>query len=354
MENKGVLIRTKNAEELHDFLAQNGYLATAFRPMQVPEGIIFPLSEKGKRNTKAIKKKFPKTQINDSDFAERDEKPKTLRQALAGKLSRSELSILPSSFDTLGDCVILELAQGLLGKAKIIANALMGINKSVKSVFLKTGAHQGVFRQEPVEFIAGKRTDRATYKENGCVFKISIGRVFFSPRLSTERKRISGLIKRGENIAALFAGVGPFPIIFAKKSDMGSAVAIELNPVAVADMEENIKLNKVEGKVLAVLGDVNELAGKKDFFGKFDRAVMPLPKGGEDFLESAIKYIKPGGGVVHYYQFVPRENPFELPKKQIAQACKNLGRKFEVLAERKVREYAPGTIQVVVDFWVCK
>jgi len=280
----------------------------------------------------------------------RKQKPRSLREALAKKLTKKELSLLRTAFDSLGNIAILEIPEELEKKEKVIGEALLEVNNSIETVCKKAGAHKGKFRAEPVKIIAGKRNKTATYREYGCIFKISLGKVFFSPRLSTERKRISDLIKKGEKVACLFAGVGPFPIVFAKNSQMEKAVAIELNPKAVEDMEENILKNKVQGKVEPVLGDVKKLA--KKFAGKFDRAVMPLPKGGEDFLKDAIQYINPKGGVVHYYQFTSRENPYEVPLKQIEEACSNLKRKFRVLNKRKVRDFAPNTIQVVIDFRV--
>src|SRR3989344_7688663 len=133
---------------------------------------------------------------------------------------------------------------------------------------------------------------------------------------------------------------------------MGSSVSIELNPAAVLDMEKNIALNKVGEKVIPVLGDVKALVS--DYEGQFDRVVMPLPKGGANFLRDAIRYAKPSGGIMHYYQFVPRENPFEVPLGQIKYACEKEGKEFEVIFERKVRDFAPDIIQVVVDFRVWK
>jgi len=120
----------------------------------------------------------------------------------------------------------------------------------------------------------------------------------------------------------------------------------------VENMKENVVKNKVAGIVEPVLGDVKKLS--KKYKGKFDRAVMPLPKGGEDFLEDSIKYIKPSEGVVHYYNFVSRENPYEVPLEQIKKACSNLGRKFKIVEKRKVRDFAPNIIQVVIDFKVWK
>ncbi|MFH1391895.1 MAG: class I SAM-dependent methyltransferase family protein [Candidatus Diapherotrites archaeon] len=277
-------------------------------------------------------------------------KPRNLKEALKTKLTKKEFSFLKTSFDTLGNIAIMEIPSELEKKEALIGEALLEVNNSIETVCKKTGAHKGKFRAEPVKIIAGKRNKTALYREYGCVFKISVGKVFFSPRLSTERKRISERIKKGEHIAALFAGVGPFPIVFAKNSKMGKAVAIELNPHAVENMKENVMKNKVEGIVDPVLGDVKKLS--KKYKGKFDRAVMPLPKGGENFLEDSIRYIKSSGGIVHYYQFTSRENPYELPLKQIKDSCEKLGRKFRVVEKRKVRDFAPNIIQVVIDFKV--
>ncbi|VVC00135.1 tRNA (guanine(37)-N1)-methyltransferase Trm5b [uncultured archaeon] len=352
----GIKVAKADAQALHSFLVENGLLGMGERPMREKDFVVFPLAKKlnrkglaeigkalsldSERQLKIVSKKFSSAPHGD----------RTWREALEGKLPKKLMKSVPSSFDSLGNAAIIEVPDELEGRGKALGKALMEVNKSIESVFMKTGAHTGIFRNEPVKLVAGKKIEKAVYREHGCTFRISIGKVFFSPRLSTERRRISGLIKPGEEVAALFAGVGPFPIVFAKNSQMGKAVAIELNPVAVGDMKENIKMNKVEGRVEAVFGDVKALAEKPGYFGKFDRAVMPLPKGGESFLEDAIKYIKPSGGVVHYYQFVSRDDPYSVPHRQIEAACKSLGRKFEVLFERQVREYAPEIIQVVVDF----
>ncbi|MCR4335029.1 MAG: class I SAM-dependent methyltransferase family protein [archaeon] len=290
--------------------------------------------------------------LNSKNNSKKRLKPRNLKEALKGKLTKKEFTFLKSSFDTLGNIAIMEIPKELEKKEKIIGEALLSVNNSIETVCKKTGAHKGKFRAEPVKIIAGKRNKTALYKEYGCVFEISVGKVFFSPRLSTERKRISERIKKGEHVAALFAGVGPFPIVFAKNSKMEKAIAIELNPHAVENMRVNIVKNKVDAIVEPVLGDVKKLSEK--YKGEFDRAVMPLPKGGEDFLEDSIKYIKLSGGVVHYYNFVSRENPYEVPLEQIKKACSNLGRKFSVVEKRKVRDFAPDIIQVVIDFKVWK
>ncbi|HZX20421.1 MAG TPA: class I SAM-dependent methyltransferase family protein [archaeon] len=349
MPSSGVKVERKSAQKVHLFLLENALLEKSLKPIKNDE-IIFPVREISQKQLVLLKKISKSISIVSMNFETRELLPKNMKDALSGKLSNEELSLVQSSYDSLGDVAIVEIPEELKGKEKVIGNALMDSRNAIKSVYMKTGAHTGVFRREPVKYIAGEKRKYAFYKEHGCTFRISLGKVFFSPRLSTERARIASKIKKGEFVAALFAGVGPFPIVFAKKSKMEKAIAIELNPVAVADMKENIKLNKVEAKVEPVLGDVKKLV--KKYKEKFDRAVMPLPKSSEDFLEDAILYIKPSGGTVHFYQFTSRENPYVVPLLQIKKACENLKRKFRVVSKRKVREYAPDIIQVVIDFRV--
>ncbi len=345
MESLGIEVEKTNAEKIKEKLVKQRLLDTSLKPLKKGGKIIFPIKQKlGVRFGKIVKARFE----------ERDKRERNIKEVLSDSFSPEEIRALPSSFDLLGDCAIIELDEKLVQKARQIANALMTVNKQVKSVFLKKGAHAGIFRNEPVEFIAGIKTEKANYVEHGCKFKISLGKVFFSPRLSAERKRIAGLIKKGEKVCCLFAGVGPFPIVFAKHSKMESAIAIELNPVAYQDMLENIALNKVQDKIKPLLGDVKEFARNKEYQGIFDRAVMPLPKGGENFLVDAINYLKPTGGIIHYYQFSNAKNPFEEPTNQIKKACERENRVFEIIFQKKVRDYAPGIVQVVIDFKVKK
>ncbi|MEM4257324.1 MAG: class I SAM-dependent methyltransferase family protein [Candidatus Diapherotrites archaeon] len=344
MEALGIEIEKSEAEKVKQILSKKSLLNNSLLPIRKGNKVIFPIKEKPIENLGKIVK---------TKFSMREKKPKNIKEVLSKSLSKEEIALLPSSFDLLGDCAILELNERIKHKALEIAEALMLVNKQVKSVFLKTGAHHGIFRNEPVVFIAGKRTNKATYIEHGCKFKITLGQVFFSPRLSSERKRISNLIKEGEKIACLFAGVGPFPIVFAKHSKMSMAIAIELNPTAYNDMLENITINKLQNKIIPLLGDVKEFAKMPEYKEKFDRVIMPLPKGGENFLEDAINFLKKEG-MIHYYQFSDSKSPFEDPHKQIENACKDKNATFEIIFEKKVRDYAPSIVQVVIDFFVRK
>lgn len=283
----------------------------------------------------------------------KEKKPRSLKEALKGKLTKKEMNYLVRAFDTLGDIAVIEIRPELEKKEKLIGETLLSLHKNIKTVCKKTAAHKGVYRAEPVKIIAGKKSLTATYRESGCIFKIKVGKVYFSPRLSAERLRIANEIKKGEVVGALFAGVGPFPIVFAKNSEIEKAYAVELNPAAFELLEENIELNKVKDKVIAIKGDVRKVVPKM-LRGKCNRVVMPLPKGGESFLKEAIICLRPSGGVVHFYQFVDIEDPFKEPIEKVKKAARRLNKKIRILKKKRVRSYAPDTIQVVVDFYVSR
>ncbi len=168
----------------------------------------------------------------------------SIKDSLRSVLTPKELKLLVSGFDSLGTMAIIEIPKGLEKKEKRIAKAVLESNPRFKTVAKKAGAHKGRFRIEPVKILAGKKSLVADYRESGSRFRIHVGKTFFSPRLSAERLRIAKLIKPSETIGAFFCGVGPFPIVFAKNSEMEKAIAIELNPVAVQDLKCNIKLDR--------------------------------------------------------------------------------------------------------------
>jgi len=284
---------------------------------------------------------------------DRKKPPRNLKDALKGKLSKKEMEHLITSFDSLGNIAVIQVSKELEKRKEVIGKALLSLNKQFETVCMVSDKHKGLFRVQPVKVIAGKRNKKALYKENGCSFLIHLGKVFFSPRLGTERQRISELIKENEVIGAFFAGVGPFPIVFARLTGMKKAYAVELNPEAHKGLLHNISLNKCQGRVEAILGDVKEIV-PKNLLGKCDRVVMPLPKSGENFLKEAMLALKPKGGVVHFYRFVERERGAEQPLKEIKEAAKELGFRTRVLRKKKVRSFSASREQLVIDFWAKK
>lgn len=84
-------------------------------------------------------------------------------------------------------------------------------------------------------------------KENGVTYEFDFSRVYWNPRLSTEHQRVVQLVKRGDIVFDVFAGVGPFAIPAARSG--ANVSANDLNPESYRWLQHNCKLNKVESKV---------------------------------------------------------------------------------------------------------
>lgn len=281
-----------------------------------------------------------------------------IKTALFEKLTESELKLLPRAFEIVGDIAILELPEELAKKKKTIAEGVLLVQKNVRVVLDKIGEVKGAFRVPKMEVLASKPRDfvgvpkkfmpkaltEAVHRESGCRYKIDVSKAYFSARLSGERERISSQVKGREKILCLFAGVGPFAILPAKRKNV-KVVAIEINPDAVNYMRENIEMNKVTDKVEALLGDVADVVPKVR--GKFDRIIMPAPKNAADFLELALAKAKKGA-VIHLYTFAPVEEIDALGDK-IKARCKAAKKRVEILVVRKAGEIGAYNYRVAVD-----
>ncbi|MBS3063337.1 MAG: class I SAM-dependent methyltransferase family protein [Candidatus Diapherotrites archaeon] len=331
------------------FLKENGLFDGNLKPAHAAGAVFFPLARRpSQAQAKKLKSLAPSAKTVQWKLERLHVRPRSLEEALERKLSPAERKALIGSFDTVGSLAVIEVPDALKKKAGLIGRALLEVNAALESVYQIASAHKGKFRVQKISWLAGKKQKRAHYKEAGCEFVVDLDKVFFSPRLSGERLRIAQLIQPGEVVGAFFAGVGPFPILFARHSPMAKAYAVELNPTAVKNLKENIRLNHVEDRVEPILGDVNKVVPKR-LRGLCDRVVMPLPHGGEDFLEAAFLALKPAGGFIHFYQFTDKQNPLAEPLRRVEAVARKFGRSVEVRAWRVVRSFSPVKVQVVLD-----
>lgn len=268
---------------------------------------------------------------------------------------------LVSSYDVIGDIALVEIPEGREKDRRKIAQSILDSHSHIKSVFEKKGDRFGEFRLREVKPIIGKKVGKESgtgtgtgtvteHHESGCRFRVDIAKAYFSPREGTERERIAALVKPGETVLVMFAGVGPYAIVIARKQPKVRKIyAVEINPDAVKCMEENVILNKLRYVVEPVLGDVKDAC--KKYYSKCDRIVMPLPHEGRKFLETAIKCIKPKG-VIHFYYIGPEDNLFKMAVDLIKMECDKLGRKCRILSQNKVLPYGPRMFKVCIDFEV--
>lgn len=253
------------------------------------------------------------------------------------------------AFNILGSVAIVNFPDKTnLKNKKKFANEILKKHLQIKTVLEKSGKFKGRLRKMETKYLAGENNKEVLYRENGCVFRFNIDTTYFSPRLSNERKEVSKLIKKGESVLVMFAGVGPFSIVIAKNSKAKKIVSNEINREANKYGELNNELNKVKDRVILEKGDIKKFAKKTK--EKFDVIVMPRPNLKETFLEQAFSLSK-NGTRIYYYGFCRKEES-NLIVEQIKEEAKKAKKKIKILKKKSAGEIAPYKIRLRVDFKV--
>ena len=265
-------------------------------------------------------------------------KPRSLRD-IAG-----EIGIKRRAFDVIGDIAILELPEIGEEKEKLIAEELLKSHKNIRAVFKKASRVEGEERVRKLKHLAGEKRTLTLHKEHGCIFRLDIAKVYFSPRLSFERKRVASNIKESDVVVDLFAGIGSFSIIIAKHAK-ARVYAIDINEHAYNFLRENIKLNKVEDKVTPVLGDCREAAPRNIA----THVIMNLPLKAHEFFDVALQALRSNEtGIIHFYTIAKEEELGERIKF-LENTAKSEKREISVIFKRKIRSYATRVYNFAID-----
>lgn len=220
-----------------------------------------------------------------------------LRADCEGAVPPALLPLVPARFDMIGDIAVLQLPGPLLPYAGAIANAIISRRKNIRSVARKVTKVEGDRRVAAYELIAGAGTE-TVHREYGFSYHLDIAEAFFTPRLGTERKRVTDWVEPGERVLVPFAGVGPFAIPAAAKG--GTVVAIEMNPAAFRYLMMNADNNGVSERMVLLAGDAFNRSLLLEPL--FDRAIIPAPYG-HDHILSILAPVVRKGGTIHFYTF---------------------------------------------------
>ncbi|MCF7872523.1 tRNA (guanine-N1)-methyltransferase [Candidatus Woesearchaeota archaeon] len=336
----GIKIPLGIAEKIKREIIEKDALDNNYKYIKEKEYIIFPLK-------KQIK--VEGAEISEFDFV-KNNKPKDMKEILKDELSEEEFEKLKTAHDTIGNIAILEIDEDLRDKEEIIAKALLESNKQIKTVLRKDGCHEGDFRVQKMKFLAGLDTRETVTVENRVRLKLNVETVYYSPRLSTERKRIYEQIKPGETILVMFSGCAPFPCVISKNTEAKEIIGIEINPAGHDYGVENLKINKLDNVVL-INDDVKDIVPLfVDRNVRFDRIVMPAPHNANDFLGEAMSIAKKST-IVHFYDFQHEDN-FKEVEGKAEKAAEEAGFKYKKIDLVKAGQHAPHVFRVCLDFVV--
>lgn len=228
-------------------------------------------------------------------------------------------------YQVLGDLVLLHGHE----PAPAELDAIVAWTRP-RGVLLLDGI-DGAVRTPQVRVLWGS-SGEVCHKEAGWQFWLDPAKVMFAQGNRSEKEHIGAVVKRGERVADLFAGIGYFTVPAATAG--GFVHAMELNPAAYGFLCRNVVANGVADRVRTEIGDCRELLD-----GPYDRMIMghfDAPA----MLPSLIGHAQ-AGSTLHVHSIGPAGDV-------IRNVAERAG--FGVrIAERRVKKYAPGKWHIVQD-----
>ena len=270
-----------------------------------------------------------------------------LRDLLRDVIPEHLLKEVPSSYDIIGDIIVVELPQTLKDYWRDIAHALHKLHKHVNTIYVKTSGVKGDYRVREITPIWGAGRKYTIHKEYGVKLVVNVAETYFNPSLGYEHYRVSRLVTDNEVVYDMFSGAGGFSLHIACRRN-SIIYASDINPHAILCLVLSIVVNKLKGKIIPILGDAKVVASK--VIGKVDRVIMNLPERSHEFIGYALKCLKDEGGIMHYYHFDYSTSIFL--SSFIREVGEAGGKVVKILHVRKVLEAAPYKYLYVADAYV--
>lgn len=283
----------------------------------------------------------PQLPLVQHDFAPRAIRPAAYHDLLPWPEAKRALA--PRAFDQVGDLILVKVPKELDNAAdrKDLGRSLLDFHPGARAAFQDLGV-KDEFRVRDLMRIAGAGDPLTQVNENGVRLWVDPTKAYYSPRLASERARMTALLTLGEHVIDLFGGVAPFGIQAARAGALVDS--IDLNPDAIELARRNVVANGVEARVRLHLGDARKVAAA---LAPADRVVMNLPHGAKAFLDVAAKCAKPDA-TVHYHEIIAPERADERGRDVAAELARH-GWKGKVRGHRVVRNYSPQEAHIVWD-----
>jgi len=327
---KCIRVPKNDAESVRSKLIALGLLDRDYRIQSDNSDVLIPI----------LLCKFEEFSSEDVEMERIEHKETDYRNLLNMDVDLKEF--LPSSFDTIGDVVVVKIPEEIIRFKNDIGKAIMDTTANVRIVMLDSGV-KGELRIRELEQIAGSGTSSTIHTEFGVRMAVDPGKVYFNPRLATERKRIASMVKDHEIIVDMFAGVGPFPLVISKHANPEMIYSIDLNSDATEFTKQNIEMNKVKN-ITALNGDA---ATVMKCIPKADRIIMNLPQSATEFLDLALEGVKVGG-MIHLHKILERSELEEFIENL---TLKMRERSYEMILDNisELKTYSPTMSVYVFD-----
>jgi tRNA wybutosine-synthesizing protein 2 len=256
----------------------------------------------------------------------------------------SRCALLPRKWEKIGTVLVLRFPEELQADTEIVCETYADVLGCV-SVLDDVGGISGQHRVPQARHLWGSQETVTVHHENGIRFKLDPRQVMFSSGNMAERIRIGTIVKKGETVVDLFAGIGYFTLPMAASRKPARVYACEINPTAYGFLNQNIVLNHVTDIVVPLLGDNRTVAPQ----GIADRVVLGYLEGTAQYFSTAIECLRNHRGLVHYHEAVPTILCPDRPLQKLTAFAQQYDRSLRLLSWHEIKSYAPGISHVVLD-----
>jgi tRNA wybutosine-synthesizing protein 2 len=267
-----------------------------------------------------------------------------VRVRVASTAGAPSAALLPEGYQRLGRVLVVKLPEELRARFPEIGEAYRR-ELGVETVLCRSGPIAGDWRVPATETIAGGPTETEV-REHGLRYRFDAAQLMFAAGNRSERLRAGRLVRPGEVVADLFAGIGYFTLPAAVLGRARRVVACEANPLSHRYLVENIERNGVADRVSTFAGD-NRKAPL--LAGQFDRVFLGLLPSAVPWVDRALPLLRADGGWLHVHGIEGVRPGGEEVAAELRRRLELLGGAVDSLTPREVKAYGPGRRHVVVD-----
>jgi tRNA (guanine37-N1)-methyltransferase len=332
MSPQFLVVPKGEGEVIRKKLLEMDALNKALRIESEAENLLLPVTREVDLGFELIRREGRKIEKAPESYKELIEVPRELRP------------LLPTSFDVIGQVIVIKLAEELAPFSNDIGRAMMEAYKAIRTVAVDEGV-RGDFRVRTLRVICGDEPLRTVHRAYGVGLEVDLSECYFSPRIATETWRIAQQVGTTEVVVDMFSGVGPFALTIAKHAKPAKVYAIDSNPHAVRYLEKNIARNKVLN-VKAILDDSR--AATERIRGA-TRAIIDLPHSSMDYLAPAVRAVEKG--FVHYYEILDVAD-VEDRIESLGGIARDEVKTISLAGTRRVRTFSPSEAHFVFDLEV--
>jgi tRNA wybutosine-synthesizing protein 2 len=253
-------------------------------------------------------------------------------------------ALLPVHYQRIGRVVLVRWPEALRPEFPWLAKELAQAVRS-EAVGRLAGPVEGERRLPTVERLLGESLETRVL-EDGLRYRFDAARILYSRGNNAERARWARLVRPGEHVVDLFAGIGYFALPAARHGGAAEVIAVEENPVSFGYLTENIARNHLEGIVRPILGDNRTVALPE---AAADRVVLGFLPDAVPWVGRAVSLLRAAGGGLHVHLLAGTRDDSGEGVERVRAEVERVGRTIRDAQVRTVKAYGPGRVHLVVD-----